>query len=184
MTTTPEVIGLDLSLTGSGIASSLGWCDVVGQKDVTTKPLDARLAIIDDLAERILTLTARPDLVVIEQPAFSRAGAGSIERHALWWLVVRALRRREVPVAEVTARGRMRYATGKGAATKSAVVDASARRWPAFETGGNDNLADAVVLCAMGCDRLGVPLAVMPQTHRAALDAVAWPEVHGLAVAA
>lgn len=180
--TAPRVIGLDLSLTGSGIASSDGWCEVVGQKDVTTQPLDRRLAIIDDLAAQILNLVCAPDLVVIEQPAFSRAGAGSIERHALWWLVVRSLRGHELPVAEVTARGRMRYATGKGAATKSAVVDAAARRWPSFETGGNDNLADAVVLCAMGRDWLGAPLSTLPQTHRAALAVVTWPDL--LAVAA
>lgn len=181
---TSHVIGLDLSLTGSGVASSAGWCEVVGQKDVTTQPLDRRLAIIDDLADRILTLVRSPQLVVIEQPAFSRAGAGSIERHALWWLIVRALRGRDVPVAEVTARGRMRYATGKGAATKSAVVDAVARRWSSFETGGNDNLADSVVLCAMGCDHLGSPLAAVPQTHRAALDAVKWPDLGLMGVAA
>ncbi len=176
-----KVIGLDLSLTGSGIASNLGWCDVVGQKDITTMPLDGRLHAVDRLAEQILTLTQQPDLVVIEQPAFSRAGAGSVERHALWWLVVRSLRSREVPVAEVTARGRIRYATGKGAGTKNVVVDAVARRFPHFETRGNDNLCDAVVLAAMGADHLGAPLAAMPATHRAALDAVRWPDLVGVA---
>lgn len=115
-------------------------------------------------------------MVCIELPAFSRAGGGTLERSSLWWLVARSLRRREVPVAEVFAQQRMTYATGKGSAGKGAIVDAVARRWPQFETGGDDNLADAAVLAAMGADRLGHPLAPMPLTHRKALDKVRWPE--------
>lgn len=175
----PRVIGIDPSLTATGIASSLGWCLKVGQSGITTLGLDARLDAIDMLVEQIVEHVGRPELALIEQPAFSRAVGGAMERHALWWLLVRALRRREIPVAIVYARGRMRYATGKGAATKSAVVDAVARRLPMFATGGDDNLADAAVLCAMGADRLGVPMVVMPATHRAALDAVEWPELAG-----
>lgn len=172
----PAVIGLDLSLTGSGIASSNGWCERVGLPDITTKSLGERIVAVDYLVNQIVTLVARPALVCLEVPAFSRAGGGALERGSLWWLVARRLHTAEIPVAEVFNQHRMRYATGKGAASKGAIVDAVARRWPIFETGGDDNLADAAVLAAMGADRLGHPLAVMPFTHRKALDGVHWPE--------
>lgn len=173
---TPTAVGLDLSLTGSGIASSLGWCEKVGQGDITTKPLDQRIALVGDLAEQVLVLVGRPTIVCVEVPAFSRAGGGVLERSALWWLIVRSLHVRRITVVEIFNQQRMRYATGKGAANKGAIVDAVARRWPQFETGGDDNLADAAVLAAMGADWLGHPLAPMPATHRLALDKVRWPE--------
>jgi crossover junction endodeoxyribonuclease RuvC len=80
-----------------------------------------------------------------------------------------------IPVVEVNSSSRMRYATSKGAASKGAIIDAVARRLPMFETKGDENLADAAILCAMGRDHLGEPLAPMPATHRAALGAVKWP---------
>lgn len=179
-----KIIGLDLSLTGAAVASDRGWCERVGQVGVTRLPLDLRLDAVDLLVDQVITLTGQPDLVVIELPAFSRAGGGSVERHAMWWLVVRRLRRSGIPVAAVPPSCRARYATGKGSASKSAVVDAIARRLPMFETGGDDNLADAAVLVAMGADHLGVPMVVMPQLHRAALAGVEWPVLAGAELAA
>jgi hypothetical protein len=174
--TVATAIGLDLSLTGSGIASSAGWCEKVGTKDITTMPLAERLAAVDDLVDQIVLLCRNADLIVIEVPAFSRAGGGALERGGLWWLVTRRLWIGEVPTAEAFNQHRMRYATGKPQADKGAIIDAVARRWPQFETGGDDNLADAAVLAAMGADQLGVPLAAMPATHRKALDGVRWPD--------
>jgi hypothetical protein len=169
-------IGLDLSLTGSGIASSAGWCERVGTKDITKLPLADRHVAVDRLVDEIVILCRQADLVVVEVPAFSRAGGGVLERSALWWLVTRRLWLGEVPTAEAFNQHRMRYATGRPQADKGAIIDAVARRWPQFETGGDDNLADAAVLAAMGADWLGHPIADMPQTHRKALDAVRWPD--------
>jgi crossover junction endodeoxyribonuclease RuvC len=173
---TARVVGIDPSLTGTGIATTLGYCYKVGRDGVTKLPLDERLAAVDELADQIVRHVGQPELVVIEEPAFSRAAGGAMERHALWWLVVRKLRSNGLAVAVAPISTRMRYATGKGSATKSAVVDAVARRLPLFATGGDEDLADAAVLCAMGADRLGEPLAALPATHRAALDAVKWPK--------
>lgn len=177
---TPRIrtcVGLDLSLTASGIASNRLWSQVVGESGITKLALPDRMAALEKLSHRILNIVGCPDLAVIEVPAFSRSGGGSLERDALWWLVVRSLMRREIPVAEVYNQTRMRYATGKGSARKTAIVEAVTRRWPMFETGGNDNLCDAIVLTAMGAEFLGVPLATVPTTHRLAIDKVNWPEV-------
>jgi crossover junction endodeoxyribonuclease RuvC len=172
----PVVIGLDLSLTGSGVASSNGWCERVGISDVTTRSLGERIVAVDHIANQILLLVAKPTMVCVEVPAFSRSGGGALERGGLWWQVVRRLHRAEIPVAEVFNQHRMRYATGKAMASKGAIIDAVARRWPVFETAGDDNLADAAVLATMGADWLGHPLAPMPATHRKALDGVRWPD--------
>ncbi len=172
-----KVIGLDTSLTATGIASSGGWCDTVGRDGITKLPLRQRIDAVDELVDEVLVVAGVADLFVVEAPAFTRSGGGAVERHALYWLLLRRLLRLEGPVALVTTNQRMTYATGKGIASKEAVVDAVARRLPMFETGGDNNLCDAVVLCAMGCDWLGEPLANMPSTHRRALQKVAWPEV-------
>jgi Holliday junction resolvasome RuvABC endonuclease subunit len=177
MTKPLTALGLDLSLTGSGIASSSGWCKLVGRDGITTLPLAERVQAVQTLAAGIYGMAAGHDLIVIERPAFSRSGGGAVERHALWFLVIEYLLANEHPVAEVGPNSRALYATGKGRAGKSAVVDAVARRLSMFDTGGDDNLCDAAVLAAMGADHLGTPLAVMPAAHRKALDAVKWPQV-------
>lgn len=169
-------IGLDLSLTGSGIASSAGWCERIGAKDITKLPLPERHTAVDELVDQIVPLCRQAAIVVVEVPAFSRSTGGALERSALWWLVTRRLWIAEIPTAEAFNQHRMRYATGKPQADKGAIIDAVARRWPQFETGGDDNLADAAVLAAMGADWLGHPLTPMPHTHRKALDGVRWPD--------
>lgn len=176
-----SVIGIDLSLTATGVASNEGWCHVAGIDGITTMALRDRVAKLRWLAAKITA--GVPDtttLVAIEQPAFSRAYGGAVERHALWYTVVADLIARGIPVAEIGATSLKKYATGKGSAgkggsTKSAMVDALARRMPQFETRGNDNLVDAAWLAAMGADHLGVPIVAMPAAHRAALSGVTWP---------
>ena len=184
----PSVIGLDLAIgssnsTGTGIASSLGWCESVGYPDrkkrgreFSNLPHPERLRALVDLRQRIIDEIGCPDLAVLELPAPSRAGGGSHERAWLWWEMYRWLESSYIPVALLTPNQRALYATGKGNAPKTAVVDAVARRWPAWHTGGDDNLADAVALMAAGRDRLGYPIIDMPKAHRGALDKAIWPQ--------
>lgn len=175
--TSLNVCGLDLSLTASGIASAAGWCELVGEDGITTFDLPDRAAGLVRLGTRIVEFARTADLVVLERPAAAKAYGGASERAGLFWLIVVRLRSLDIAVAEVPPSVLKTYATGKGSGPKGAVIDAVARRWPGFDTGGNDNLADAVVLAAMGADQYGCPLAEVPKTHRAALAKVTWPEV-------
>jgi Holliday junction resolvasome RuvABC endonuclease subunit len=171
-------VGIDISLTGTGIARSDGTCEVLGRTGILNLPLAQAVAELDWLATHIAN--GVPDgtrLVAIEMPAFSRATGGAVERHHLWYLVAARLIKFGLPVAEVPATTLKKYATGKGNSTKSAMVDALARRLPQFTTRGNDNLVDAAWLCAMAADRCGVPLVELPKAHRVALDGVQWPAV-------
>lgn len=182
----PIVIGLDPSLTATGVASSAGWCETRGYikaraKDpgITQLPHAERYDAMKKLSWDIVDLVGYPDLIVIEAPAFSRTGGGAHERSYLWWSLYGAFKLRQIPVAVMSIQQRLTYATGKGSGGKGAVIDAASRRWPMFATGGNDNLSDAAVFCAAGMDHLGHPLAVVPASHRKALDAVAWPLIGG-----
>jgi crossover junction endodeoxyribonuclease RuvC len=176
----PVVIGLDTSLTATGIASSRGWCVTVGYTDkknpITKLGHAARYEAMCTVRRGVLHNIGRPDLVVLETPALSRTGGGSHERGWLWWSLYGYLINSDIPIGLVSTNQRMLYATGKGAATKAAVVDAVARRWPDWHTDGDDNLADAIVLMAAGRDHLGHPITDMPKAHRAALDKATWPE--------
>ena len=182
----PVVLGIDPSLTGTGLASSNGWCDVIGYKrarskdpGITQLPHSERLTAMRALLDQVTTAIGCPDLAVIELPAPSRSGGGAHERGWLWWEIYRYLARHDIPIGLMSVNHRMLYATGKGQATKNLIVDAVARRWPDWPTAGDDNAADAVVLMAAGRDWLGAPITDMPKTHRAALDKATWPTLPG-----
>lgn len=177
----PHVIGLDLSLACTGVASSRSWAD-------TIKP-PPKLRGHDRMANLIQTVrdhTRAADLVVVEGPSYGNQGAqrqaGHHERAGLWWLVTHDLWRREVPFVVASPATVKKYACGRGNASKDEVLVAVCRRFDWFA--GNNDAADAVVLAALGADHLGVPMVTMPQTHRAALSGVEWPDLAGLVVAA
>jgi crossover junction endodeoxyribonuclease RuvC len=187
MTTSPylRVVGIDPSLTATGIAwwgspANVG-CSTIGRPGLTKFDLAGRVRAIDQVVQAVLNEAGLADLYVIETPITSSHGmaasSGLVERNALWWLIVRRLIRAEQNVVTVVAPQLKLYATGKGNAPKTSVVDAVARRLPMFPTTGNDNMADAAVLCAMGCDHLGQPITDLPAIHRAALRKVSWPEL-------
>ncbi|MFF6931552.1 hypothetical protein [Streptomyces californicus] len=180
------VIGLDPSLTATGIASTRGWCEVIGYRKARTKdpgitqlPHTERLTAMRNLVNQVITAIGQPDLVVIELPAVSRSGGGAHERGWFWWQLYNQLHNTQIPIGLLSPNQRALYATGKGNAGKGAVIDQVSRRFPAWSTDGNDNAADAVTLMAAGADWLGHPITPMPQTHRNALTKAIWPNPLG-----
>lgn len=176
-----RIIGLDLSLTATGVAI----IDGANALTLTITSAARREAALSDRANRLAEIVAEvlsatlhpetPDLVVVEQPAFSRTTGHHHDRSGLWWMVVRGLLDWPLDVAEVTPGGLKKFVTGRGNAGKDEVLLAVARRFPDVEV-RNNNEADALVLAAMGADHMGLPLVDMPAAHRAALDAVRWPQ--------
>jgi len=166
------VIGLDLSLTATGIAD--GTTERLRPRDVEGS------GRLEWLRESIMWRVAAPglhaDLVVMEGPAYSRAlQKGHHEAAGLWWLIRWSLHTERIPTAVVTPSALKKYATGKGDATKPDM------RLTLYQRAGfdirDDNECDAWWLRAMGLDHLGHPLVEVPKTHRDALAKVAWPEV-------
>lgn len=178
-----RVVGLDLSLTSTGVA-------VVDDDPLRTQPMvtvsrvtsSGRTgATLDERCQRLRVLrqkvceAARPaDLVVVEGPSFGQhRQGGQHDRAGLWWLVVAALQG-NAPVVEVPPSVRAKYATGAGNAGKDAVLAAVVRRYPDVEVRSNDE-ADALVLAAMGARHLGRPIDALPQVHLQAMGKVHWP---------
>lgn len=168
----PRVVGIDPSLRATGIALDGRLSSFHPGKGITGAP---RIRMIR-AALLANTVNARPDLAVIEGPAYSRQlGAGHHEAAGLWWAIIDMLWTHDVPYAVVPPTVLKKYATGRGNAAKPDMRMALYQR-----TGvdvGDDNEVDAAWLRAMGLDRLGAAEFAVPQAHRDALGKVDWPEV-------
>jgi Holliday junction resolvasome RuvABC endonuclease subunit len=166
---TPRVVGLDLSMTATGIA----WADGTTYTVATKATGDRRLVAIQDEVARAVD-GYHIDLVVIEDlPTHAKAAGITGMVHG----AVRAqLLRLDVPYALVTPASLKKYATGRGNAGNPDMAVA------AFKRGDrefrDDNQCDAWWLRAAGLDHLGQPVAPLPAAQRAALVAVAWPAAH------
>lgn len=77
------------------------------------------------------------------------------ERCALYFDLVRVIKRNGIPVAEVNVKTLKKWATGDGNAEKRDVIDAMQTLWPHAAIGTNDNKSDALALATIGAQRLG-----------------------------
>lgn len=164
------VVGLDLSLTSTGVASSSRTWRLKYRRKVeqVATPVE-RLARTRWLRSSILDLLAEtaPTLVVVEAPAFAAVGGHEHERGGFWWSVVDVVDQAGCDLLFATPTMIKKYATGNGAADKDLVLSSTVRRFDWF-AGGNDE-ADALWACAMGHAYLGQPLLELPQKHTDAL---------------
>lgn len=166
----PNVIGLDLSLTMTGVATAAGSFAIRCGNERGM----ARLATVRNRVIGVVSRNGRADLVVIEGYSMGTARQSS-HAHGLGELggVVRlVLWEAGVPYVDVPPACLKKYATGAGNARKEAVLIAAVRRGAEVQ---DNNEADAWWLRAMGMDALGSPVVVVPQLHRKALTTVAWP---------
>jgi crossover junction endodeoxyribonuclease RuvC len=168
-----RILGLDLSLASTGVASNAGW---VGR--IVTKPDEKWGAFgrLRHIRAEVMDHARGADLVVVESLAISSQTGQHLTRAGMWHLVMDAVDAAGIPWAQVSIAHLKQYATGKGNASKDLVLSSVIRRFPAVEVAGNDE-ADALVLAAMGADHYGAAMVEMPQAQRAALRKVKWPEV-------
>lgn len=179
MNDSPRVVGVDLSLTSTGLADSHGNVDRYRTKPTKTPGLLDDLGRIERIAHAVhLFALFGPDtwaatLVALEGPAFSRGAMGGQHvRAGLWWAVAARLTALPGPqVVVIPPTTRAMYATGRGNAGKDEVLAAAVKRYPAHDVTGND-VADAVILAAIGARLLGHPIDDMPKSHLRALEKV------------
>ncbi|MFJ6935724.1 hypothetical protein [Streptomyces sp. NPDC101132] len=166
----PLVIGLDLSLTSTGVAGE-GWTDRIRTK---TRG-DARLAYLES---GVVSFIRSAELVVMEGPSFGHAGPRNPEDLAgLRVLVRRFCYRHQIPYAVIPPSTLKLYATGRGNATKGEVRSAIADRYGVHTEGAaRYDEADAYAALAAAYDWLGQPLAPAPEKNRRALAGCSWPE--------
>ena len=160
------VVGLDLSLTRTGLADDQGVRILAPKTTGVHRLIELRDAVND--------WTIDAHLVVIEGFSFGSNNRSAREIGGLGWVVRVALHEAGIPWCEVPPSTLKKYATGKGTAGKVEMVVAARER---LGYGGHDdNEADALWLRAFGLDLLGTPLVALPKTHRDALTAVQLPE--------
>ena len=174
------IVGIDLSLTSTGVT-------VIGvDGTITTHLVKSKGAKGASLSERalrllgiqigVLELVPVNAFVVIEQPAYSQTGGSHHDRSGLWWHLVQDLYSVgfDADITEVTPGGLKKYATGKGNASKDTVLAAVVKRYADIDVTDN-NVADSVVLAAMGARHEGHPIEDhLPLAHLASMDAVRW----------
>lgn len=169
--TSPLVVGVDLSLTATGIAH-------LSRRGLVTDTLAEKsrgLIRLRRLAATITALTASANLVCVEGPAYSQGlAAGYHERAGLHWLLLDRLWDTGKPVAVIGPSVLKKFATGKGNASKDAMILAAARRFPTFV--GDNNQADALWLAAAGLTHL-TSVEIVPAKQRECLMSVDWPTI-------
>lgn len=182
---TPRVVGLDLSLTATGICTGAVGSPHPAEYsastvDPGTRPDPARMAFIRD---QVLWHTgdartggAVVDLVLVEGFSFASKGNALYQIGGLGWIIRLALTEAKVPWVLVTPSQLKLYATGKGSGKGT---DKIAMGVAAMERAGvrfeDDNQCDAWWLRLMGLDHYGVAPLKMPEKNREALAKVAWP---------
>ena len=179
-------IGLDLSLSASGVASIIDGDDQP-RLAVCTVPSAAANATVEEelirmtrMAGKVITVIraiALPtdDVVFnIEGPIVGMIGGKSDERAGLRWII--ALNLRPLgrlmfsPPASVK-----QYWTGSGAADKKTMMHFAALRYPGIALLDN-NAVDALALAHMGATHLGFDLTPRtPAVNWLALVKLRWP---------
>lgn len=172
-------VGIDLSLTGTGVAifGAGGWSTtLIRSKGAAAASLAERAERLERIADQVLQLVPLDALAVIEQPAYSKTMGSMHDRSGLWWSIVGRLHADGVAVAEVPPSTLKKFATGAGNAGKDAVIAAVVRRFPDLDVIDN-NVADAVFLAAMGARQLGhLTEQSYPANNLDSLMAVRWPD--------
>lgn len=178
-------VGLDLSLTGTGVAvrrlSGRTTLDLLksdpadyrSARDAKDKPVATyadRLARLEDLLAEIEYVVPTGSLVFLEAPSYGSAGSGTFDRSGLWWLTFQRLTALSCRVVAVPPTCRALYAAGKGNGGKDAVLSAVVKRYPDLDVRDN-NVADAVALMAMAARADGFPIEPdLPAANLKAMD--------------
>lgn len=173
-----RIVGLDLSITSTGIALPDGTTRTLHPRQID---LGARLNQLGTDLWRILQ-QADPQLAIIEGYSLHSPGPLGMVRRAEWvGCVRRDLRRLRVPTVEVPPTSLKLWATGNGNAPKPRMIQA------ARDAGGdpaNHDEADAYLLWALArltVDDLDLFSDPTDRPRRLKLaDDLAWPDVKEL----
>lgn len=190
-----RLVGLDLSLTSTGIARLQLNDDgtvagshtvVVGYPlpdDATLEQHAARIvAVARGVLDEVVPPLGRnaPDAVAVEGPAYGSNVPGAAIRHALRWRVYSHLFRHDVQLVEVAPATLKLYAAADGRASKPTVVQSIRKHYghlfdiPLRKAGGREDVADAIALVAMAARAIGHPIDLDHPTRLRAVRTPLW----------
>lgn len=184
-----NIIGLDLSLSSTGIATHEETHLIItnGYTKKTTlksdpveeerKRLHHHHQRIKTICQKISDLSRGCDLVVMEGLAFS-AHDYDRQNAGLAWIVRHRLYANGIPYALVPPLNLKKYVTGTGKSRKEEVI-AAVQRWRprignAHDEGLSD-ICDAYVLMSMGRWYCGFKAHTMPPLEKDSLAGCTWP---------
>lgn len=170
-----RIVGVDPSLTGTGVAVADRTCTIASQPGGDTPA--GRLARLEAIADQVVHMCP-PGLnqAVVEAPSLGQhRQAGTLDRNGLWWLLIQQFTRIGATVVDVPPATVKKFATGNGSAAKPDLRMALYRR--AGLDLPDDNQVDAFWLYQIGLHLAGHPDAIpVPQTHRSALNKLSLAE--------
>ncbi|MFF7171128.1 hypothetical protein [Streptomyces pseudovenezuelae] len=171
-----QVIGLDLSITSTGVARVDGTTFRIRTRQ---KDGPRRLTVIRDVLT-VEVAEQRPQLAVIEDLPMNagRMSLTNLKNMACLHGVVQALLvDAGVPWAYVNTKTLKKYACDDGGATKTDMTAAAFLAAGAtFENDEGADQVDAWWLRAAAFDWLGLPLFSLPEAQREALSKGDWPD--------
>ena len=145
--------GIDLSLTGTGLAT---FNDTGDLKSLSTFRPKSKCGIerLDEIARRVSDIVYESDLVVIEGLAFMSQTPSALERTGLWYLVNHWFWQMHIECVSVAPMANKKFCTGSGKAEKQHMLMHVFKRW-GIEA-ADDNQADAYSLGRVGLCLRGV----------------------------
>lgn len=146
-----RIVGLDLSLTASGVAI---WNDRTLSLLTLESPHAGGIERLDWIYNQVRELCRNAELVVVEGLSYGSNMPSAQERAGLWFIVARALWKAGIPMQAVAPTQVKKFVTGKGSAEKSLILREVFRRWNIIAE--DDNQADAAVLVRIGLVLAGV----------------------------
>lgn len=163
------VVGLDLSLTATGIAViDVSTGELFTAVHTSPAPAADRIdchvlrhrSLVDGIAAQVIA--ADPVLAVVEGLSFSVSAKDSslTRRGFLWWALAERLCEAGVPLLEAAPTQIKKIGTGKGNASKAEMVAAYVSAWPSATVDRHvHDRADAAFSAGLGAAWLGgVPL--------------------------
>lgn len=187
-----KVVGIDLSMTSTGIAAITDDGTVRTWRLESSPPKRAKgdktRPTMRERYERLSGIqravgsaaiweansSVDPELVLLEAPSYGSQGAGTWDRAGLWWMVAAFFCANDLPLVIVPPKTRALWATGSGASSKSPIAVHLSRMWPDLDPGISDDEWDAVCLASMGAQHLGW-LPTDLARHREQLGRIEWP---------
>lgn len=163
-----NIIGLDLSITATGVASHLAITTIKG----LTKHGDRRLIHITRNLTDLHILEPITLAVLEDIPTHAHAAGitGMVHGAVRAWLLTN-----QVPYVLVTPATLKAFATGRGNANKTDMAVAALKR--AGREFADDNQCDAWWLRQAALHWYGTPEFDLPAAQRARLDKIAWPRL-------